>query len=66
MLRTRNHSRTTTQYVCQWCKNDITLDTPYATSAKMPGDLWPVGVLVCGPDCPAKPNANTVYLRRKV
>lgn len=46
--------------VCWWCKVLIPLDTPYRGEAPEIG-VSSVGVIVCTPACPERPEGIKVY-----
>ncbi len=47
--------------VCWWCGIDIPLGTPYRGEAPELGLPPTVGVIVCHPTCPDRPESRKVY-----
>ncbi len=50
--------------VCWWCKIRIPLDAPYRGEAPEMGQPG-VGVFVCSPECPERPEGRKVYTHNR-
>ncbi len=51
--------------VCWWCKIRIPLEAPYRGDAPEMGLPRGVGVIVCTPGCPRRPEGRRVYTHRE-
>jgi hypothetical protein len=58
------NARNGSEPVCWWCKIRIPLEAPYRGEAPELGLPAGVGVIVCTPACPERPESRKVYTHR--
>jgi hypothetical protein len=62
----RRSRKGTSDPICYWCKESISIDSPYrSTDHMLTPEINSVRLIVCGPNCYKKPEAAHVFAYKR-